>query len=634
MSKLNYVASISPMVGAAKQLASGSVGNISTGPKVTGEKHWPGFNPPTRVPDKGWFGVHKGWRPTTEEEQMDYARQWLEREQNLESPYRAEAQALLDSGLKLEEDMPKKAWWQFNTGGDVTVKNPMAMELQSAKYRPKKIKPRKGKGSYSRKGRHYDKGGMIPELAEGTTPPLYREGGGKLGWLDYIFGYGKTIGPDHPDYERISGRGPREPGWAKKNIERQLSGDPGRQKSMRDGVLVYTDTGEPVQHKSIGGWISSLFGGGDEAINEKEIADQYTERFLKEKYQQGVPDYKDPYEGFRFNADGSVVSPDGMTYSHDEWLKYKAENPPQYKAGGGLLDDALGGLANLRQANLDRIRAQKIEGAADGARPSRFSHVRTRAPRVTGGEAEALAAAKQAAGGRPVPSSSSIPKPPTVEGAKRAADTVTDFVPGVGEAKDIYRAGKALSQGNYGEAALHGGAAAVGLIPGAGDAAAAGIRGAGRNLRSAATSGVRNFHGFERASERIPHLVPDQSTWNNINTMAQRGENIHIGDITRRDKQGKGGAKDTRPGQEARNAAVEIDGKMVPVVVVPHKDPNKKWHIITVRDQGRDGKQTGVLGGREYESGGPVKKSRSGNTPGSARAWWNYVMKNNNLRKG
>ena len=81
---------------------------------------------------------------------------------------------------------------------------------------------------------------------------------------------------------------------------------------------------------------------------------------------------------------------------------------------------------------------------------------------------------------------------------------------------------------------------------------------------------------------------------------------IKLGDITRRDKAGKGGGKDTIKGQEARNAAVEIDGKLVPVVVVPHKNPKFKWHIITTRDRGRNNDITGTLGGREYAMGGKV----------------------------
>ena len=186
------------------------------------------------------------------------------------------------------------------------------------------------------------------------------------------------------------------------------------------------------------------------------------------------------------------------------------------------------------------------------------------------------------------------------EKVKKIADVASDFIPGVGEAKDIARAGSNIAAGNYGAAALDAATAAIGVVPGVGDAAAAGIRGARK-----AAAPLRNFHGFERAQQRLADLVPDQKTWNTINTKAQQGD-IEVGDITRRDREGKGGTKDTIKGQEARNAAVTIDGKKVPVVVVPHKNPKFKWHIITTRDRGRNNDITDTLGGREYAKGGMV----------------------------
>ena len=407
---------------------------------------------------------------------------------------------------------------------DTIIKNPIAQNLRSGAFNKRVVKPKKGKGSYSRKGKHFNKGGMIPELAEGVTPPLYREGGGKIGWLDYLFGYGKEIKPGHPDYERVSGR-VKGPG----PVVNKRANQGMRQKKMSNGVLVYADTGEPVA---------------------------------------------------------------------------------AYKKGGGLLK--LGDeQADLAKANLDRIR--KSGG------PKTIEMQRR----------EWLDANKHKRGAQ-MPAH--LRDKPSLDDLKEPLDVATDFIPVVGEAKDFARAGADVAAGNYGSAALNTAAGVAGVVPGIGDAAAAGLRTVGRNLKSAAKP--HNFHGWERASQRVPHLVKNQDDWNSVNTMAQRGENIEIGNITRRDRDKKGGSKDTRPGQEGRNAAVTLpDGRQVPVVVVPHKDPNKKWHVITVRDQGRDGKQTGVLGGREYNEGGPVKKGRSGNTPGSARAWWNYVFKNNNLRK-
>ena len=190
------------------------------------------------------------------------------------------------------------------------------------------------------------------------------------------------------------------------------------------------------------------------------------------------------------------------------------------------------------------------------------------------------------------------------EYAKKVADVATDFIPGIGEAKDVYRAGTNIAAGNYGAAALDAAAAGVGLIPGVGDAAAAGIRSINRASGPLA-KGVRNVHGFERAQQRLPDLIPDQKTWNQVHEKALAGD-IKVGDITRRDKAGAGGAKDTRKGQQARNAAVEIDGKLVPVVVVPHKNPKYKWHIITTRDRGRNNDITDTLGGREFNKGGRV----------------------------
>ena len=187
--------------------------------------------------------------------------------------------------------------------------------------------------------------------------------------------------------------------------------------------------------------------------------------------------------------------------------------------------------------------------------------------------------------------------------AKGVLDTVTDFVPGVGEAKDVYRAGSNIASGNYGAAALDLATAGVGLVPGIGDAAAAGIRGV-RSAGGKAADKVRNYHGFERAQERLPDLIPNQTVWNSVHEKALKGD-IEIGDVTRRDRRLLDEGAD--PGQLARNASVNVDGKQVPVVVVPHKNPKVgKYHIITVRDRGRKGDQTGVLGGREYERGGTV----------------------------
>ena len=265
-----------------------------------------------------------------------------------------------------------------------------------------------------------------------------------------------------------------------------------------------------------------------------------------------------------------------MPFKSDKQRKFLWSQKPEvakdiaYKARGGplkLTDDA----ADLARRNLDRIREQ-------GDAP-----VRTRRERRSGG---ALA-----------------PRSKPFDW-KQAADIVTDFVPGVGEAKDVYRAGTNIAAGNYGAAALDAAAAGVGLVPGVGDAAAAGIRSINRASGPLA-KGVRNVHGFERAQQRLPDLIPDQKTWNQVHEKALAGD-IKVGDITRRDKAGAGGAKDTRKGQQARNAAVEIDGKMVPVVVVPHKNPKYKWHIITTRDRGRNNDITDTLGGREYNKGGRV----------------------------
>lgn len=185
----------------------------------------------------------------------------------------------------------------------------------------------------------------------------------------------------------------------------------------------------------------------------------------------------------------------------------------------------------------------------------------------------------------------------------KVADFVTDFIPGVGEAKDVARAGSNISSGNYGAAALDLATAGIGLVPGVGDAAAAGIRGARAAGRKAAAP-LRNVHGFERANQRVPDLVPNQTVWNSVHEKALKGD-INLGDVTRRDKRLLEEGAD--PGQLARNASVTVDGKEIPVVVVPHKNPKVgKYHIITVRDRGRDGKATGVLGGREYKRGGRV----------------------------
>ena len=366
---------------------------------------------------------------------------------------------------------------------------------------------------------------------------------GKIGWLDYLFGYGKKIKPGHPDYERVSGRD-KGPG----PVVNKRANQGMRQKKMSNGVLVYADTNEPVVMKAGGGMIPEL--------NKNTI-------------------------------------------------------PPIYRKGGGLLK--LGDeQADLAKANLDRIR--KAGG-----------------PKTIEMQRKEWLDANRHKRGAQMPAH--LRDKPSLDDLKEPLDVATDFIPVVGEAKDFARAGADVAAGNYGSAALNTAAGVAGIVPGVGDAAAAGLRTVGRNLKSGAGK-VRNFHGFERASQRVPHLVKSPEDWNSVNTMAQRGENIEIGPITRRDAEKKGGSKDTRPGQEGRNAAVTLpDGRQVPVVVVPHKDPNKKWHVITVRDQGRDGKQTGVLGGRMYEEGGPVKKKRSGNVPGSARAWWNYIMKNNNLRR-
>ena len=428
---------------------------------------------------------------------------------------------------------------------------------------------------------HKNKGGMIKGLAEKSIPPLYRAGGG---WVDYLFGSpsGKTI-------DKTPGDNDGKIGWMDHlfGYGRKATGAEADALNKKWGI---------GKHKP--------------KVDEKAVSDQYTERFLKEKYQQGIPDYKDPYEGYRFNADGTVVSPDGMTYSHDEWQKYKAANPPQYKKGGGLLK--LGDeQADLAKANLDRIR-------------------KSGGPKTIEMQRREWLDANRHKRGAQMPAH--LRDKPSLDDLKEPLDVATDFIPVVGEAKDFARAGADVAAGNYGSAALNTAAGVAGIVPGVGDAAAAGLRTVGRNLKSGAKP--KNFHGWERASQRVPHLVKNQDDWNNVNTMAQRGENIEIGPITRRDAEKRGGSKDTRPGQEGRNAAVTLpNGTKVPVVVVPHKDPNKKWHVITVRDQGRDGKQTGVLGGRMYEEGGPVKKKRSGNVPGSARAWWNYIMKNNNLRR-
>lgn len=231
-----------------------------------------------------------------------------------------------------------------------------------------------------------------------------------------------------------------------------------------------------------------------------------------------------------------------------------------------LTDDA----TDLARRNLQRIREQ-------GGAP-----VRTRRERRSGG---ALA-----------------PKAKPVDW-KGVADVATDFVPGVGEAKDIARAAGNVAAGNYGAAALDAATAAVGVVPGIGDAAAAGIRAA----RKAADPFVRNVHGFQRANQRVPDLVPNKTVWNTIHSKALKGEDVTLGDITWKDKARL--ERGENPDQLGRNASIEVDGKQIPVVLVPNKHPEFKWHVITVRDQkdkvkGKPANQ--VLGGREYNRGGSV----------------------------
>lgn len=68
-----------------------------------------------------------------------------------------------------------------------------------------------------------------------------------------------------------------------------------------------------------------------------------------------------------------------------------------------------------------------------------------------------------------------------------------DIVPGVGDAVGIDETKRAFDAGNYGEAALNAATTAVGAIPGGGDLAAAGLKGAGSALGILAGPSARGW---------------------------------------------------------------------------------------------------------------------------------------------
>src|SRR5688500_1842337 len=72
---------------------------------------------------------------------------------------------------------------------------------------------------------------------------------------------------------------------------------------------------------------------------------------------------------------------------------------------------------------------------------------------------------------------------------------VADVVPGVGEAVGIDETKRAFDAGNYGEAALGAAGTTLGAIPGGGDIAAAGLKGAAGILGPMSNKWRDVFHG-------------------------------------------------------------------------------------------------------------------------------------------
>ena len=119
---------------------------------------------------------------------------------------------------------------------------------------------------------------------------------------------------------------------------------------------------------------------------------------------------------------------------------YSRKGAKYYTKGGplsGLLslgDDA----TDLARKNLERIKNQPV------ARTSRLpaSSDKWQAPKRNVWGADSV----------------------SPEAVKKVADVATDFIPGVGEAKDIARAGSNIAAGNYGAAALDAATAAIGVV--------------------------------------------------------------------------------------------------------------------------------------------------------------------------
>ena len=105
--------------------------------------------------------------------------------------------------------------------------------------------------------------------------------------------------------------------------------------------------------------------------------------------------------------------------------------------------------------------------------------------------------------------------------AMAAGNIITDFIPGIGEAKDAYRAFDAAKSGNYGKAALLGGAAAIGLVPGVGDAVAGALRPIAGKI-----GGKLGKKALQKSSSKLPYLTQAAEQFVRPQDVYQGGLNV------------------------------------------------------------------------------------------------------------